>query len=50
MTIGNATTGLNETNAPMTVPTAQVRAVLIGGPRLHLDRRQLLPLLPVLDG
>jgi hypothetical protein len=37
MTIGNATTGLNGTNAPMTVPTAPVRALLISGPRLRLD-------------
>src|SRR5580704_10104579 len=39
MTIRHATTGLNGTNAPMTVPTAPVRALLIGGPRLRLDRR-----------
>jgi hypothetical protein len=39
MTIRNATTGLNGTNAPMTVPTAPVRALLIGGSRLRLDRR-----------
>jgi hypothetical protein len=39
MTIRNATTGLNGTNPPMTLPTASVRALLIGGPRLRLDRR-----------
>ena len=37
MTIRNATTGLNGTNAPMTVSTAPVGALLIGGPRLRLD-------------
>src|SRR6202023_2255201 len=48
MTIRNVTTGLNGTNAPMTVPTAPVRALLIGGPRLRLDCRSLRPLFPLL--
>ena len=43
MTIRNATTGLNRTNALMTVPTAPVRALLIGGPACVLTDGSYAP-------
>ena len=48
MTIRNATTGLNGTNAPMTVPTAPVQHYSLADPACVLTRGSYSPFFPCL--